>query len=172
MAGRKPSTGTDSARELREARAQLAATAAILRIIRRSPADTQPVFDGICRHSAKLCGVPMATVILLEGGQLQLAASSLDSRRMARFTKLWPMPVERAGVQGVVVRTRKPANIGDVGKDKRVASWARPLYRAMKIRSGLWVPMQRERQVVGLIAVFSPEADAFGPSSEIGRAHV
>ncbi|MEQ1868161.1 MAG: GAF domain-containing protein, partial [Micropepsaceae bacterium] len=108
----------------------------------------------------------MATVILFDGAMLHLAASSLDVRRMRPFAKLWPMPIARAGVQGVVVRDRALANVRDVEVDARVAKWARPLYRSLKIRSGLWVPMIRERKVVGLIAAFSPEPDGFSSGSE------
>ena len=152
--------------QLAEARAQQAATAAILKVIARSPSDVQPVFDSIVRSTSKLCKAPMATVILFDGAVLRLAFSSLDAKRMIPFAKLWPMPIERAGVQGVVVRERTLANVRDVATDKRVAKWARPLYRSLKIRSGLWVPMLRERKVVGLIAAFSPELDGFGPASE------
>ncbi|MEO8144037.1 MAG: GAF domain-containing protein, partial [Betaproteobacteria bacterium] len=152
--------------QLAEARAQRAATAEILKVIARSPSDVQPVFDCIVRNASTLCKVPMATAILFDGAMLHLASSSLDAKRMVRFNKLWPMPIARAGVQGVVVRDRKLANVRDVETDARVAKWARPLYRSLKIRSGLWVPMIRERKVVGLVAAFSPLADGFGPASE------
>jgi GAF domain-containing protein len=152
--------------ELAEARAQQAATAEILKLIARSPADSQPVFDCIVKYSSRLCKAPMATVILLRGGMLHLASSSLNARRMNRYNKLWPMPLARSGVQGVVVRDKKLANVKDVTSDKRVAKWARPLYRAMNIRSGLWVPMLRKREVIGLVAAFSPEADGFVPIRE------
>ena len=115
--------------QLAEARAQRAATAEILKVIARSPSDVQPVFDCIVRNASKLCKAPMAMVILLDGAMLHLASSSLDAKRMTPFNKLWPMPIERAGVQGVVVRERTLANVRDVESDSRVAKWARPLHR-------------------------------------------
>ena len=166
-AARRGTSDASLQQQLAESRAQQAATAEILKVIARSPSDTQPVFDCIVRNASKLCKVPMATVILYDGAILHhVASSSLHAKRMRRFAKLWPMPIERAGVQGIVVRERKLANVRDVPSDKRVAKWAKPLYRSLKISSGLWVPMIRERKVVGLIAAFSPETDGFGPVSE------
>ena len=42
-------------RELEEARAEQAATAAVLRVIASSPTDIQPVLDGVVASAAKLC---------------------------------------------------------------------------------------------------------------------
>src|SRR5687767_5114863 len=85
---KKANGGPDLRQQLAESRAQQAATAEILKVIARSPSDTQPVFDCIVRNASKLCKVPMATVILLDGAMLQLAASSLDAKRMRPFAKL------------------------------------------------------------------------------------
>jgi hypothetical protein len=43
-------------RELNEAREQQIATAEILRVIRASPNDVQPVFETIVRNAVSLCG--------------------------------------------------------------------------------------------------------------------
>src|SRR5262245_31005209 len=61
--------------ERNEAREQLAATADILRVIRASPTDTQPVFETIVRNAVSLCGSLYANVFRFDGELLHWAAS-------------------------------------------------------------------------------------------------
>jgi transcriptional regulator with GAF, ATPase, and Fis domain len=167
MAGRKKSAlCTDSARELREARARQAGTAAILKLIARSPSNAQPVFEGIMRRARKLCEAPIAGVILLDGDMLRLASFRAQRGVLGRFAKLWPMLIAKAGVQGLVVRQRVLVNVRDVESDRRVAKWAIPLYRSLRIRSGLWVPMIQKGAVVGMIAAFRHEPQGFSSGDE------
>src|SRR4029434_3237682 len=54
-------------RELDEALQQHTATSEVLSIIRRSPADAQPVFDAIVQSAARLCGAVFSVVYLCDG---------------------------------------------------------------------------------------------------------
>src|SRR5262249_6368288 len=54
-------------RERNEALDQQAATAEVLRVIRRSPADVQPVFDMIAESAAKLCAAQFCFVYQFDG---------------------------------------------------------------------------------------------------------
>ncbi|MFZ0236351.1 MAG: hypothetical protein WAL37_03120, partial [Xanthobacteraceae bacterium] len=62
-------------RERDEAREQQKATAEILRVIRTSPADVQPVFETIVRNAVSLCGSLYANVFRFDGELLHLVAS-------------------------------------------------------------------------------------------------
>ncbi len=64
------------ARERDEALQQQAATSQVLRIIRRSPADTQPVFDAIVESAARLSGAIFSVLYLYDGERMQIGATS------------------------------------------------------------------------------------------------
>src|SRR3974377_2186600 len=61
-------------RERDEAREQQNATAEILRVIRGSPTDVQPVFETIVRSAVSLCGSLYANVFRFDGELLHFVA--------------------------------------------------------------------------------------------------
>ena len=62
-------------RELEETLQQQTATSEVLSIIRRSPADAQPVFEAIVQSAARLCGAVFSVVYLYENDHLRVAAT-------------------------------------------------------------------------------------------------
>src|SRR5512144_1749288 len=64
------------AAELKAAEARQAATSEILRIISRSPADAQPVFDAIAESAKRLLGSHSAVVTRVIDGMIQFAAGT------------------------------------------------------------------------------------------------
>jgi hypothetical protein len=75
----RESSGTEEAerfrRELAETVEQQTATNDILRVISRSPTDTQPVFDIIAANAARLCAARDAQVLRVEGDVLRLVSA-------------------------------------------------------------------------------------------------
>src|SRR3974390_1486865 len=65
---------TQLTRDRDEAREQQKATAEILRVIRNSPADVQPVFEMIVRSAVSLCGSLYANVFRFDGELLHFVA--------------------------------------------------------------------------------------------------
>jgi predicted P-loop ATPase/GTPase len=72
-------------RELEDALQQQIATSEVLRIIRQSPADAQPVFDAIVQSASRLCGAIFGVVYLYDGERLRIALPT-TLRRALRFT--------------------------------------------------------------------------------------
>jgi hypothetical protein len=73
------STETEFARlsrERDEALQEQAATSKVPSIIRRSPANTQPVFEAIVESAASLCGAIFSILYLYDGHQMRIAATS------------------------------------------------------------------------------------------------
>jgi adenylate cyclase len=63
-------------RERDEALQQQAATSEVLRIIRRSPADAQPVFDAIVESAVRLSGAIFSVLYLYDGDRMRIGATS------------------------------------------------------------------------------------------------
>ena len=67
---------------------------------------------------------------------------------------------EEKGLVGWVAQERKPLYLPDVSLDPR---W---LIMNPKIRSALWVPVERENELLGVISVVSTRLDGFTPSDQ------
>jgi len=68
------------AQRSKEALAQQAATAEVMRVMAASRTDVQPVLDAVTRLAAELCRAPFALVSLVEGTTL-IARASYPARR-------------------------------------------------------------------------------------------
>ena len=101
--------------ELAEAREQQAATAEILGVISRSPADVQPVFDAIARTAARLLGADTALVTRYDGILVHLVshhdmAPELTQRLRGRY----PRPADRDFPVGVAILDRTTCHAPDI----------------------------------------------------------
>ena len=148
----------------KEALEQQTATAEILRGISSSPADIQPVFDAIARSAARLCGAPVAAVVLVDGDMLRQGAITIASDEWAPFRGIFPRPVRGAGVQELAVAGKAAIIIHDLATDDSVAEYSKPMYQRFRFRSGAWLPMMRTGDVLGLVIVYHTEIGAFGES--------
>ena len=84
-----PDEVTDVARLTRErdeAREQQTATAEILRLIRASPTDVQPVFDMIAESASRLCEAQFCFVYRFDGQLLHFVAITASVLRWLRST--------------------------------------------------------------------------------------
>src|SRR5215813_10524529 len=88
----------DARGHLSEALEQQTATSEILRVLRASLADIQPVLDVIVRNASRLCEAEYVELLLRDGDVLKLAAShgSLPTAAEAR-------PIRRTLVTGRVI---------------------------------------------------------------------
>jgi GAF domain-containing protein len=146
-------------RERDEAREQQKATAEILRVIRTSPADVQPVFETIVRNAVSLCGSLYANVFRFDGELLHFVASHNVApspwRHYADFLKAkYPMRPDSSQVSGRVLLKKSVVRLEDARAD--------PDYDQRSARGGwrrvLGVPMLREGEPLGVIVVGWTEA--------------
>src|SRR5262249_27153588 len=145
--------------ELNEAQEQQRATAEILRVIRTSPADVQPVFATIVRNAVSLCGSLFAHVFRFDGELLHVVAShnvaASPWRHYADFFKAkYPMRPDSSQVSGRVMLKKSVVRLEDARADLD--------YDQRSARGGwrrvLGVPLLREGKPLGVIVVGWTEA--------------
>src|SRR5262249_32059383 len=138
-------------RERDEALEQLAATTEILRIIRASPSDAQPVFETIVRNAVSLCRSLFANVFRFDGELLHFVAShNVGASYVDMIREKYPMRPDSSQVAGRVLLTKSVVRLEDALVDSD--------YWAMGWRRLLGVPMLREGAPIGVIVVGWAEA--------------
>src|SRR6516165_5710627 len=148
------------ARERDELLEQQTATSEVLSIIRRSPADAQPVFDAIVQSAARLCGAIFSAVYLYEGDRLHIAATnnfSPEATRKALELREQKRP-DRSHLGSRAILDRAIVHVHDVYEDPEYSrEWA----LVGGWRAVLAVPLLRDGQPVGAVTVAKAEPRPF-----------
>jgi two-component system, NtrC family, sensor kinase len=149
-------------RALSDAREQQMATAEILRVIRASPADAQPVFETIVRNAVSLCGGLFANVFSFDGELLHYVASHNVGPSYADMIRAnYPMRPDSSQVSGRVVLAKSVVWLEDALADP---DYDQRYPKAMGWRRLLGVPMLHEGDPIGAITVGWAEP---GPASKV-----
>ena len=139
-----------------EALEQLAATSEILRVIRTSPTDVQPVFETIVRNAVSLCGSLFANVFRFDGELLHWVASNNVGPSFVDLLRAkFPMRPNSSQVAGRVLLTKSIIRVEDALEDP---DYDKRFPRAMGWRRLLGIPMLREGDPLGVIVVGWAEA--------------
>ncbi len=147
-------------RELDEALAHQAATSEVLNVIRRSPANAQPVFDAIVQSAARLCGANFSVVYLYDGDRLRVAATknfTPEAKNLSHALQQLQRPY-RSQLGGRAILDRKLVHVPDVLADPE---YSRELALAGGWRAVLAVPLLHDGEPVGAISVAKAEPKAF-----------
>src|SRR5215470_14928133 len=143
-------------RERDEALEQQAATAEILKVIKTSPADAQPVFETIVRNAVSLCSGLFANVFRFDGELLHFVAShNVGPNYVDLIKSTYPRRPDRSQVAGRVVLAKSVVRLEDALTDP---DYDQRFPRAMSWRRLLGVPMLREGEPIGAIVVGWAEA--------------
>jgi two-component system NtrC family sensor kinase len=147
-------------RELDEALRQQTATSEVLSIIRRSPADAQPVFDAIVESAARLCDAVFSVVYLYEADHVRIAATrNFTPDATTQMNKLQQLKrPERSHAGGRAILDRAIVHVPDVLADPE---YSRELALAGGWRAVLAVPLLRNGKPVGALTAAKAEPKPF-----------
>jgi GAF domain-containing protein len=161
--GREPNAELE--KKLAEAREQLTATSEVLRIISSSPGDLEPVFETILANATRICEAKFGILYLRDGEAFRLRA--LHGAPPAFAEASWRDPVVQPGPRtgfGRVIQTKQPVHIVDVTVDPAYAErdpLRVPLVEQAGARSFVIVPMLKEDELIGTIAIYRQEVRPF-----------
>jgi signal transduction histidine kinase len=152
-------------RELSDALEQQTATSEILGVISSSPTNIQPVLDAIARRAVELCGAYFANVFLVEGDLLHWRAShNVPPEAAVAMRTTYPLPVSADELIPGIVRERRTIAVEDVLSAVNAEILNTPFVergRAIGFRSWVGVPLLREGQAIGALAVARREVKPF-----------
>src|SRR5262245_3632520 len=144
-----------------EGREQQTATAEILGIISRSPADAQPVFDAIAVNALRLCDAKGAVVVRYDGELLHVVAHhNVKPGAIDRLKRQYPLapdrrvPMGRAVLDGVVVQ------VPDL---QATEDFSGSVARQFGARGQVNIPLLHRGRAIGAIGISRP---TLGPFSD------
>ena len=156
---------TEAHARVTESLEQQTATSEILRTIAHAQADVQPVFDTIVQSATRLCHATNAAVFLTDGLMVYppVSANYGGPREALLATRaLYPRPVDMDTPAGIAILTRSISQTPDT--ESSAIEQQRQVGRALGFRSSVTVPMLREGEPVGAIAVTRREPGPFSDS--------
>ncbi|RPH60287.1 MAG: GAF domain-containing protein, partial [Acidobacteria bacterium] len=144
---------TDAHAQMSEALERQTATSEILRVISRSPTDTQPVFDTIAARAARLCVARDAQVLRVEGDQLRLVAA-YGSASMPSIRS-----ISRGHAVGRAVIDRQPIHVRDMAE--AIREFPETSAPQHGVQSVVAIPLMRNDVAVGVIRVSRTQVQPF-----------
>ena len=153
----------DRTHELSQALEQQTATAEVLQVISSSPGELHPVFDAMLQNAVRICDAKFGNLWVREGDKFRIVAihGAPQEYRDLLFSEplVLPLPdsaMGRAAGTGQVVQIDDISTTSTHGMKMRAAT-----IEVAKARTLVAVPMLKEKEVVGIIAIYRQEVRPF-----------
>jgi GAF domain-containing protein/HAMP domain-containing protein len=149
--------------DLTESLEQQTATAEVLRVISSSPGELEPVFRAMLENATRICEAKFGNLWLREGERFRIVSicGAPEGYREAVLSD----PVHHSdsmSALGRVVATREPFQIEDVASAPASDLLIRnATINIAKARSLIGVPMLKDGEVTGVIAIYRQEVRPF-----------
>jgi two-component system, NtrC family, sensor kinase len=147
----------DLEKRLTEALDQQTATAEILRVIRSSPTELQPVLDAVAESAARLCTAYDASIFRLDGAVLRLVAHHGSIPNPPRLA----IRATRGTVNGRAVLDQQTVHVADLLAEAGEFPEGSTFARELGFRSLVCVPLVREGVAIGTIGLRRTEVQPF-----------
>src|SRR5262249_50177519 len=147
-------------RELNEALEQQAATSEVLRVISSSPGELEPIFQIILQNGAQLCEAKFGNLYLYQDGALHTVASHNVPPAFAEARRRGPWQPNPNTPHAKVIRTKQTIHVTDLADSPFYRERVPESVDAVElggVRTTVLVPMLREKELVGIIAIFRQE---------------
>jgi GAF domain-containing protein len=152
--------------ELRESLEQQTATSEVLKVISSSPGELEPVFNAMLANATRICEATFGNLWLFEGNvfravavhSMQSFADDMRRNPVIDMREHPTIPLAR------IAKSKQVVHIPDlrtdqsyIGKDSRIIS----LVETAGARTFVLVPMLKEGELIGVIAMYRQEVRSF-----------
>ena len=151
--------------KLNEALEQQTATSEILKVISGSPGHLEPVFKAMLEKAVRICEAKFGVLWLCENGGFRLVAQRNTPPAFAEHWRTHPVvhPVPGTGLRRLA-ETRQVAHIADMTKIQPYIERDPFVVSSVELgdfRTVVNVPMLKESELVGAIAIYRQEVRPF-----------
>jgi GAF domain-containing protein len=146
-------------RDLIEALEQQTATSEILRVIASSPTELQPVFQTILDNAVRLCEAQNGAVFRFDGEVFRAVVWNNISPALQDYVRDTPIRPGRESAVRRVGLEKGPVHIPDMLADPDCV--VPEPYREEGMRTNLAVPLLKENNLIGAIAIHRREVQPF-----------
>jgi len=144
--------------ELNEALEQQTATAEVLRVISASPGDLQPVFQAMLENATRICEAKFGVLYRYDGGAFHPAAMVNAPRAYSDFVRKRGRFLPQTGnALDRLLQRRKVVHTADQAKELAPT----PSAKLAGARSQVIVPMLKDSELIGAIAIYRQEVQPF-----------
>jgi GAF domain-containing protein/CheY-like chemotaxis protein len=147
--------------ETQESLEQQTATSEVLKVISRSQSTLQPVLDVIVKIAARLCRAESTFVWRPKGKVFHPAAMSNVDSEFAKFARKNPPAMARSTGAGRALLEKRIIHIPDVLEDDEYDWHGDEGKRIGKFRAILAVPLMRDEETFGVLALLRSDARPF-----------
>jgi GAF domain-containing protein/anti-sigma regulatory factor (Ser/Thr protein kinase) len=151
--------------ELRESLQQQTATAEVLKVVSSSPGELEPVFQALLANAVRVIGSRFGTMYLREGDAFRIVAQHGAPPAFVEACLREPLvrPTPESAIARTV-RTRQAAQIADLRAEEGYRRRVPRIVAAVEqggVRTVLSVPMLKEDELVGTVAIYRAEVRPF-----------
>jgi signal transduction histidine kinase len=145
-------------RELSESLEQQTATAEVLRVVSSSPGELEPVFQTMLANAVRICEASFGNLLLYDGDAFRHVALHNAPQAWAAEQQRDPIaPRRSARFLYRVADTKQIGHVADIAAE----SPDEPIAKIAGARTLLIVPMLKENELIGVIAIYRQEVRAF-----------
>jgi signal transduction histidine kinase/DNA-binding response OmpR family regulator len=144
--------------ELNESLEQQTATSEVLKVISSSPGELEPVFKAILKNAVRICQASFGNLLLYEADMFRHVALHNAPTAWAANQNRDPIPPRHsARILYGVADTKRIAHISDIAAENP----DEPIAKIAGARTLLIVPMLKEDELIGVIAIYRQEVRPF-----------
>jgi GAF domain-containing protein len=144
--------------DLSESLQQQTATADVLQVISGSPGELKPVFQAMLENAVRICEASFGNLLLYDGDVFRHVALHNAPKAWAADSERDPVPPRRsARILYRVADMKQVAHVADIAAENP----DEPIAKIAGARTLLIVPMLKENDLIGAIAVYRQEVRPF-----------